>query len=211
MTLSFRLALAIPVIAFATGFALHQSYGLSLLSSAAGGLIVMGALTGLSLGVVPLLFAMAGLHSLVTSPLVGLRRGWSEGLFSIFSYTYETLFGLGETRAAGQGVNTMLPQPLFGIYGVDYNEILQQIGEQTINATRTPISEEQFQAMQLSELDIRRLQENRVAPLNADEITMLESVADIVTTLEAYKNLQRLGTDVAFLSIALNEKIRYCL
>ena len=194
---SLSLALRIPILAVAAGFFLNIILGLDFLNAAIGSLFVVGALVGLTLGIMPLFFVISALRILISAPFRGINDGWRMGLFAVLSNTISILFAESVNTVLIPGVNAILPpRELFGIDGVDYHTLLQQLGEHAVDAARRPMTEEQYNACALTLTELRALRTNRLAPLTEDEVRHLETDHVILDKLGEYKNLkQRLERD----------------
>ncbi len=196
-TYSLNIAVTIPILAVSAGFFLSTYFDVSLLNSTVGSFFVAGALTGLAMGILPLLLTIAAVRTLITSPLQVLKVGWNFGLITLLVNSFGLLRGQSERLPIAPGVNLLLPpQELFGIDGVDYNTLLQQLGEHAVEASRRPMTEEQFNACALSPIELHAIQDSRAALITPVEMRQLEADGGAAAKLVEYKNLkERLETD----------------
>ena len=215
--------IAIPILGGVFGYYASRA-GLGLLPSILAGIVATTALTGLLVGVFPILVAYSALRTIIVAPFEGVRKGWSDGLFSTIANFFRIAFGR-EQQVENPAATQNTAQNAFGLLGLggfDYQAMIQQLTEQAANAARQPMTAEEYTRLELSQVEIAALKANRSAPLTAAELTALEPSEEqkvritalkarmeqgqILSTeeagllkaaaeLESYKNLQRLKTD----------------
>lgn len=171
--------IAIPILSVVAGSFLHSLFpSMGWVGATFGGMLAASALIGLTAGLLPAAFLISALFTLIKSPIDGARNGWNDGFSSMLSHAFES---------------AALP----GAEGVDFQRILEQLGEQATNAARQPMTEEQFNALEMSTADVRALKSEQLPPLSSEQLAMLEKADDvqIKAMVERYKNLQRLETD----------------
>lgn len=193
---SLIVTIAIPVFAFLAASSLQPSLGW--LGASAVGIITAAGLTGLALGVLPAAYLISGLYTLAKSPFEGAKIGWDEGFWAMLKSVFS-----GPPRQA-TGLNGLLP---FG-EGLTYEQILEQLGEQAVNASRNPLTEEEFARLQMPADELRLLKGAQQSALTSEEIERLESLNDatINRLLERYKDLNQLGSTNCCISFDIPDR-----
>ena len=185
----FILAIVIPSLAIEAGHYLNTEYAVGLIGSISAGLVVSGALVGLLIGALPLLFIRSTLRILINTPLQGLRAGWNEGFVALFVYAKNAIF-LGERM-----LEDVVDQDIIDIPGVHFNQILQRLHEAMMCDARVA-DELQPLANPLVEVPVLT---HRVVDLNEFFMTML--TAALIAGLQPEPDelnaiVLRLGTEM---------------
>lgn len=216
------LSFAIPILAGAAGYYIHRA-GFGVMGSILFSVGIAAGLTGFVAGVMPVLFAYAAVQTLFTAPIEGVKKGWKDGLFSLLANTIRIVFGMERPEhQEQQGNHTRNVLDLFGLGGFDYNHMLEQLANGAANAARQPLTEDEFNRLEISAMDLRELKRERQPPLTAPELKKLEPSAEekskisaieskvtrgvpllptekdmlkAAKQLESYKTLQNLKTD----------------
>lgn len=211
--------LAIPFLAIMAG-GMQSTEGASLLVSIGSGIGVFVAIP-LIVSFLPVIFGAAAISTFVYSIAKGLSIGWNDGLPTLssklgswlfsksddFSYDWFALELFGVKRDSSFSFTRMMRT----LQPVSEEEALRLQIEASeaaaVEAARRHMTVEEFDALELSAAEINAIKIKRLAPLSAEELTLLEGDASIARELAAYKALQRLETDDCGLLLSRPERL----
>jgi hypothetical protein len=193
-----RAPILIVFLSLAIGRHYAPIFGGGFIGGVVGTLLTASLLTGLFVGLGPMIWALSALRSLVSAPLLGLRKGWREGFGPLFSSVFKLMY---ETSLR----ELILGSGLIAIVNNTTTEtttttMIQQLTEgftdAVVNQARQPITDEKFNAMQLQAAETQAW---RVTPLTEAELATLEGLqasdTELSSALQTYKDLGRLDTD----------------
>ncbi|WP_133127914.1 hypothetical protein [Legionella nagasakiensis] len=196
LSISIIAFIAIPVLSIMAASFLHSLIpSMGWLGASVGGILTASALIGLTSALIPTAFLISGLFTLIKSPIEGAKIGWNEGFVAMLRSVFQGRSQVTANAPRGAG-RFAIGVPGLG-EGIDFQQILEQLGERAANAARQPLTEMQFNALQLPHAEVRALKSGQLPPLTEEELSMLQATGDIQikAMVERYRNLQRLETE----------------
>ena len=192
---SFMSAIWIPTLAIIITINVSSALNIDVLSSIALGILTTTALAGLFVGVLPVLVLFKAFYLLIRAPYEGAKIGWNEGLYALFSICFHAL---DEPSLVEEEQNAdPIGDGLLDFLGINTNDLLEQLGLLTVDAARPALSEDEFNACELSAEEFGAMQANQLPPLTVDEIAKLEADGSpaVLDVLKKYKDIERYKTD----------------
>ena len=175
--------------------------------------LILTAIAGLAIVIVPTLTLMGILRALIVAPIRGIISGWKDGLRAVIK---------GEpVHAGGEGSYTTILNAIFDLdhinqndgafrtvmrdlFGIDIRGLMDspehvhdiaEIFETASTSVPHPITEMEYMALQLPATEITEMSNLQLPLLTTEEVVALQ-VAGVSAQLAAYNNLRRLETDI---------------